>query len=164
MTPRLPNQNLLPSLIDRLMDVDPQLGTAGVAAPQSMRAMKDSVRRDLEWLLNSRRTLLEPPPSARELARSVYCYGLADVNNFALATEQARFELAHRIQTAIATFEPRLRNVQVRLMPSAPGSRVLQFQIEALMRTEPAPSRVYFDTTFETIKGEYQIAGDRNAR
>jgi type VI secretion system protein ImpF len=126
--------------------------------------MKDSVRRDLEWLLNSRRTPEEPPSTARELLRSVYWYGLPDITSFAMATEEARFELAHRIQVAVANFEPRLLNVQVRLMPSPAGSRILQFQIEALLRVEPAPARVYFDTTLEMVKGEYQVAGDRNAR
>lgn len=39
----------------------------------------------------------------------------------------------------------------------------IHFQIEALLRTEPSPERVYFDSTLELTSGEYQVEGEERA-
>jgi predicted component of type VI protein secretion system len=57
-----------------------------------------------------------------------------------------------------------LLNVTVSMKPVAHDSHVLRFQIEALLRTEPAPARVFFDTTLELSKGQYEVAGETRAR
>lgn len=156
---------LQPSLIDRLIDLEPQnRKEATIAQAQSFRQLKDSVRRDLEWLLNTRRTPAEPPARAKELWRSSYSYGLPDLTGMALNTAEARGDLSQILETAISSFEPRLRNVTAILQPSAVGSRMLRFQIEALLLTEPAPARIFFDTTLELTSGEYEVAGEQNAR
>lgn len=155
----------MPSVLDRLVDDEPaNRKEAETARAQSLREMKDSVRRDLEWLLNTRQTPEMPLESASELQRSVYCYGLPDITGMALNTVDARNELARRLELAIGAFEPRLINVSVSMQPATAGARSLRFQIEALLRTEPAPSRVFFDTTLELIRGEYEVSGDTHAR
>jgi len=161
-----PNQRvILPSLIDRLIDREPgNRKEAQDARAQSLRELKDSVRRDLEWLLNSRRCPIEPAPSAKELWRSVYCYGLPDITGVSLSRGEDRNKMARMVETVVATFEPRLLNVTVSMNPVAQDSHVLRFQIEALLRTEPAPARVFFDTTLELAKGQYEVAGDTRAR
>ena len=50
------------------------------------------------------------------------------------------------------------------MKPKAADSHMLRFQIEALLRTEPAPARVFFDTTLEMISGQYEIGSDTRAR
>lgn len=165
MAPKLNTRILQPSLIDRLIDLEPgNHKEAHVAQGQSLRQLKDSVRRDLEWLLNTRRTPAVPGARAKELWRSSYCYGLPDLTGMALDTIQARGDLARILETVIGAFEPRLRNATATLQPSTVGSRVLRFQIEALLLIEPAPARVYFDTTLELTSGQYQVAGESNAR
>ena len=161
-----PHQRVIrPSLIDRLIDREPEnRKEAPDARAQSLRELKDSVRRDLEWLLNSRRCPVEPPLSAKELWRSVYCYGLPDITGVALHTGEDRSRLARLVEAAVAAFEPRLQNVTVSMKPVAMDSHVLRFQIEALLRTEPAPARVSFDTTLELTKGEYEVGGESRAR
>jgi type VI secretion system protein ImpF len=156
---------LLPSVIDRLIDREPgNRNEAQTARAQSLKELKDSVRRDLEWLLNSRRTPDEPPPTAKELWRSVYCYGLSDITGMALKSPEDQARLSRAVESAIAAFEPRLQNVTVSLLPSTPSSRLLRFHIEALLRTDPAPARVSFDTTLELISGEYEVEGETHAR
>jgi predicted component of type VI protein secretion system len=49
------------------------------------------------------------------------------------------------------------------MKPVAKDSHLLRFQIEGLLRTEPAPARVFFDTTLELTKGEYEV-GETRAR
>jgi len=36
----------------------------------------------------------------------------------------------------------------------------LRFQIQGLLRIDPAPERVTFDTVLELTSGEYQVKGD----
>ncbi len=157
-------RTILPSVLDRLIDHEP----ANRAEPrswrsQSLKELKDSVRRDLEWMLNARRTPAEPPASAKELRRSVYNYGLPDSTGVALRSQDERARLARAVEGAISAFEPRLVNVRVSISPVAPSAKVVHFQIEALLRTEPAPERVYFDSTLELTSGEYEIEGESRA-
>lgn len=164
--PKTPNQRLLqPSLIDRLIDREPEnRKEAQESRNQSLKELKDSVRRDLEWLLNSRRCPWEPPASAKELWRSVYCYGLPDITGISIASGDDRLRLARMVETVISTYEPRLLNVSVSLKPVHSEINVLRFQIEALLRTEPAPSRIFFDTTLELSRGQYEVEGESRAR
>jgi type VI secretion system protein ImpF len=164
--PRKPIERAIqPSLIDRLIDREPENRTEATdARNQSLQELKNSVRRDLEWLLNSRRTPIEPPPSAKELWRSVYSFGLPDFTGVALTKGEDLNQLARIVETAVTTFEPRLLNVTVSVRPLEENSHTLRFQIDALMRTEPAPARVSFDTTLELTKGKYEVAGEARAR
>jgi type VI secretion system protein ImpF len=158
-------RSIRPSLLDRLIDEEPGNRTeAPDRRAQSLKELKDSVRRDLEWLLNSRRPPVEPPLAAKELWRSVYCYGLPDTTGMAMSSSEDRNRMARMVASAVAAFEPRLQNVTVTMEPGSAGSRVLHFQIEALLRMEPAPARVFFDTTLELSSGEYEVSGDARAR
>ena len=72
--------NLLPSVLDRLLDDRPGVASEPVASrAQNLRALKKSVARDLEALLNTRQEALEPlPEEFTELGRSILTYGLPD--------------------------------------------------------------------------------------
>jgi type VI secretion system protein ImpF len=129
-----------------------------------LREVKNSLRRDLEWLLNTRRTPEEPDVSARELWRSVYCYGLPDVSALPLSHVEGQQRLVRLLEAAIAAFEPRLTNVSVTLLPVAVQAKLLRFRIEALLRMEPAPERIFFDTTLELTSGRYEVEADARAR
>ena len=159
-TPR----TILPSVLDRLIDKEPANRNEPASwRSQSLKELKDSVRRDLEWLLNARRTPMEPQPSSRELWKSVYTYGLPDSTGLALRSAEDRAKLARAVEFAIATFEPRLVNVSVSIPPKASSSMKVHFQIEALLRTEPSPERVFFDSTLELSSGEYEVEGEERA-
>ena len=148
------------SVLDRLIDREPrQLDDSQISRSQSVRQLKAGLRRDLEWLLNTTRPMMEPPTSARELWKSVYVYGLPDITGIGLKSQDERRRLARVVEVAIADFEPRLMNVVVSI-PEASASRIVHFQIEALLRMEPAPERVFFDTTLELISGQYEVKGD----
>ena len=45
-------------------------------------------------------------------------------------------------------------------MLDSSGFRVLRFQIEALLKMDPAPEQVLFDTVLQLNSGEYQVKGD----
>src|ERR1035438_7131003 len=56
------------STLDRLIDEDPTMSVEVMATrSHSVRQLKEGVRRDLEWLLNTRRIAEPPDESLKEL-------------------------------------------------------------------------------------------------
>jgi len=148
------------SALDRLIDQEPErkLEPPPTRA-QSLRELKTALRRDLEWLLNTRRTIEASPASLKELERSLYNYGLPDVSSLYLRSTNDQALLLESIKAAIDIFEPRLLNIKVTLEPASNDTRVIRFAIEGLLRMDPAPEHVYFDTVLEPMSGQYQVKG-----
>ena len=76
------------AVLDRLIDREPENRVeAPLSRAQSVRLLKSAVRRDLEWLLNTRRIADEPEEGFREVNRSLYLYGLPDFSAYSMAIE-----------------------------------------------------------------------------
>lgn len=154
-----------PSLLDRLTDEDPRNQIEAPATrPQSVRTLKAGLRRDLEWLLNSRSVAEVPDESLREVAASVHCYGLPDFANMGVSSSKDQARLLAMLHEAVRLYEPRL--MSVRILPAddmETGSRTLRFRIEGLLRMDPAPEHVSFDTVLELSSGEYVVRGGGHA-
>ncbi len=146
------------SLLDRLSDDEPGTSTdPPTTRAQSFRAFKAALRRDLEWLLNTRQVPMDIPEQMRELSRSVFAYGLPDMMALSGQNVQDRNVLQDYLRRAVEYFEPRLSDVRVVSEPVAPNSRMLRFRIEGLARIDPAPEQVTFDTVLELTSGEYEV-------
>jgi type VI secretion system protein ImpF len=153
------------SVLDRLIDHDPKRSAeVPLTRPQSLRELKAALKRDLEWLLNTRRTIDPCPDSARETARSVYHYGFADISSKSVLSSKDHNDLVREMELAIAVFEPRLKRAKVRMEAMEGSYRMLRFVIEGLLCMDPAPEPVRFDTVLELGKGEYAIKGDDSAQ
>jgi type VI secretion system protein ImpF len=153
------------SVLDRLLDQEPRIEVeAPLSRAQSVRMLKGAVRRDLEWLLNSRRIFQEPDESLREVNRSVYVYGLPDFSAYSMASSGDQTKLLRHLLAAIKLFEPRLANVRiVPLQNSAFGFQEFKLRIEGLLLMDPAPEPVSFDTVIELRSGVCRITGATNA-
>ena len=146
------------SVLDRLIDQEPdRKQEPPMTRAQSLREMRAALRRDLEWLLNSRCTIEAPPESLREVERSVYNYGVHDPASLYLRSPKDQEFLTRSIRTAISIFEPRLMSVRVNLQPATDILRGIHFTIEGLLRMDPAPEPVFFDTILDPSKGEYTV-------
>jgi type VI secretion system protein ImpF len=160
-----PEQTVTQSVLDRLIDREPT--TSVEAAPsraQSVRQLKASLRRDLEWLLNSRRTPDAVDGEYQELERSLYNFGLPDVTSLSWDSARDRGRLARMIEQALATFEPRLTGIRVVAVEAATGARhIMRFQIEGMLEMDPSPEHISFDTLLQLSSGEYQVKGDLGA-
>lgn len=153
------------SVLDRLIDLEPKARSeAPLTRAQSLRRLKAALKRDLEWLLNTRRTPQEAPASSHELDHSLYHYGLPDFTGLSLRSSRDQQKITKMLESAIARFEPRLANVRVRMAPVAENARLIRFVIEGLLRIDPAPERVSFDTVLELSSGQYQVMGEPGAR
>ena len=160
-----PDSTVTLTLLDRLIDLDPKVrDEPAMSRAQSVRQLKTSLRRDLEWLLNTRRNPEEVTDKESELYRSLFNYGLPDLTNFGLHSTDDQSRLAWMLEETIANFEPRLDGVKVSMQPVSAGSRQLRFQIEGLLKMDPAPERVSFDTVLELNSGAYQVKGESGAR
>lgn len=146
------------SVLDRLIDDEP---FAAVEAPlsrgQSLRALRSAVRRDLEWLLNTRRIDTDPEPESVHLNQSLYVFGLRDFTTFSLANPEERTRLLRHIETTIEQFEPRLANVRITQEEDAFEKRQFQFRIDALLIVDPAPESVSFDSMLQLSSGQYVV-------
>jgi len=152
-------------LIDRLIDKDPQVrNDQPLARSQSVKQLKLSLKRDLEWLLNSRRIAEPAPESFAEVSRSLYHFGLPDFSALSVESPRDRNSLLREIEAAVAAFEPRLQSVRVTLVDSPSKLiRAVRFQIEGMLMMDPAPEQISFDTVLQLGNGEFQIKGERSA-
>ena len=153
------------SVLDRLIDKDPKVSSeVPLTRAQSLRELKIAIKRDLEWLLNTRRTIDPSPDSARETVRSVYHYGFPDISSKSLLSARDHNDLVREMESAISLFEPRLKRAKVRMERVEGGYRALRFVIEGLLCMDPAPEPVRFDTVLELSKGQYEVKGEDSAQ
>src|SRR5579863_8560496 len=153
------------SVLDRLIDKDPKNNSEiPLTRAQSLRELKLALKRDLEWLLNTRRTIDPAPESARETVRSVYHYGFADISSRSVLSSRDHSDLVREMELSILTFEPRLKRAKVRFEPVDNSYRSLRFVIDGLLCMDPAPEPIRFDTVLELGKGEYAVKGEDGAR
>jgi type VI secretion system protein ImpF len=151
-------------LLDRLLDDEPKIKTeAPMTRSTSLARLKTAVRRDLENLLNTRRTPDIIPEGSIEILRSVYYYGLPDITSMPANFLYEQTKLLQSIETAVKTFEARLDGVKVSLVPVAGQSRVLRFVIDGMLRIDPLPEHVVYDASIELTSLEVSISGEDRA-
>lgn len=149
------------SVLDRLIDLDPGSSADPPRSwADSVRELRAAVRRDLEWLLNTRR-IVEPVPDAYpEVRRSVYHFGLPDIASLSGDSGTARRRLLRQIEECIQLFEPRLTSVRVSAVEAKGEPRhQVRFVIEGMLRMDPDPERVVFDSALEMTSGKFQLGG-----
>lgn len=148
-----------PSVLDRLLDFDPK--STQEEAPKSrslsLRELKQSVRRDLEWLLNARCYAEDFDPNLEEIHQSVAVYGLPDFTGISAKNHLEQKRLTKAIETAVKTFEPRFINLKVTLEPVSTTDKALKFRIEGRLDIEPAPEPIAFDTVLQLGSGEFEV-------
>ena len=128
------------SVLDRLIDRDPKNSAeVPLTRAQSLRELKLALKRDLEWLLNTRRTIEPAPDSARETVRSVYQYGFADITSKSVLSTRDHSDIIRDMESSIAIFEPRLKRAKVRMEAVEGSYRSLKFVIEGLLCMDSAP-------------------------
>lgn len=147
-----------PSVLDRLLDFDPKASQeAPKSRTKSLRELKQSVRRDLEWLFNSRSYLGEIDEKLEETPISVVAYGLPDFTGISVRSHHELKRLRKSIEAAIKNYEPRFLDVKVTLEPINNTDRILNFRIEAFLNVEPSPEPIVFDTVLELGSGDFEV-------
>lgn len=157
---RSPGLRVRLPLLDRLLDADPGAPADPPLTPAlALETLRAAVRRDLEALLNARRRRWPLPPGLPELVVSPLGYGVPDATSGASAYEERRQELAEEIGRLIRRFEPRLSGVQVALKEAENEfDRTLRVVVDAVLRADPVPEHIAFETVVEPVKHEVRVA------
>jgi type VI secretion system protein ImpF len=148
------------SLLDRLIDLAPDSKREVPSNPwEEMREFKASLCRDLTALLNTRRAEEDFPADYEEATNSLLSFGVADFTSYNLKNSLEQERVRRSIERAIREFEPRLARVTVSIDEPDPLKPVLQFQIAALMRIEPAAEPVVFDVSLQRESRRVAVTG-----
>jgi type VI secretion system protein ImpF len=152
---------ITPPILDRLIDDEPEVTREPpVSRMKSLRQLKHSVRRDLEWLLNSRSVIDEIPEDLNELKSSVFVFGIPDFTSANVSNLNDQNRIRRIVLAAIADFEPNLKDVAVVVERGREFERSLHFRITANLQVEPDPEPVTFDTTLHPWSVEFTVQAD----
>lgn len=147
-----------PSVLDRLLDYDPRVSSDPPRSrTMQMQELKQSVRRDLEWLLNTRCHFENIDDRLEEAPKSVAFFGLPDFTGLSAKSPSEQRRLLKLIETAVRHFEPRFLEPRVFIEPMDNTDRQLRFRIEAKLDVEPAPEPVVFDTVLQFGSGDFAV-------
>jgi type VI secretion system lysozyme-like protein len=148
--------DVVPTILDRLAPVEENNGQIGSIRRDSADEFSASIARDLHVLLNTRREEYLVPPEFEQTASSIVNFGIPDFTkcgNLRSSADQMR--LCRWIEEAIRIFEPRLRNVAVRVVDNENVTPVLRFLVEA--KAEFLAERVAFEMGLKRDTGELAV-------
>lgn len=161
-----------PSLVDRLSSDEPDfydstdIDASGqlrrhankTKSREAVRRYEDSVRRDLEWLFNTRRVKDDRLEHFPQLQNSVFCYGIPDLNSEDPSRTHDKDELLHNMEDAVACFDRRLRDLTIEFGSPVLGSHLLHFQIAGVVMMDPVPAEVAFQSSLDPTNGQCKVS------
>ncbi len=161
MAELLPSERLQPSLLDRLCDDEPaNKQESREQRVLSVRRLRQSVLRDISWLLNA--VSLESVQSLEdypEAAESVINFGIPDLSGHSLRSSDIDV-IQKRIHKAVLDFEPRILPNTLRVKVISTDSynhNAMNFDIEGDLWMQPLPLRLYLKTQLDLETGNVVV-------
>jgi type VI secretion system protein ImpF len=157
-----PSERLQPSLLDRLTDDEPAKSQeARNRRVLSLGRLRESVLRDVAWLLNSSNL---PQPDLEEnyphVAKSVVNYGLPDLAGLTASGIDVA-ELEQIVKQALWDFEPRIMRHTLKVRAHADGSdmshNALVFEIEGDLWAQPIPLELLLKSEIDLETGDIAV-------
>jgi type VI secretion system protein ImpF len=144
-------------LFERLVDEEPK-SSPGEPHPLRIldrRELKESVRRELGRLLNTRCSI--PTHLLGQEERTVLDYGIPDFSSFSAHNADDHKLIASIIAQTIPVFEPRLQQVRVTVERFRDSDRALWIKIDALLVTESITEAVSFPALINNKTGTAEV-------
>jgi len=119
-----------------------------------------AVRRDIEWLLNSKRLMVEDLSDFPESRASILNYGLPDFSHFSGSSSTDCQHICSLVTKTLQRFEPRLAPDTIRVEHVVNEDKIntlARFRIHGLLHVDPVKEPVVFDTEIEMNSGAVQI-------
>ena len=155
----LEDEPLRSSILDRLTGPANQGRFAG---RQTLEQLLESIHRDLEQLLNTRWRVTAWPPDLNELNRSLVNYGIPDFAGVNMSSPTDREIFREMVEDALRMHEPRFLRVQVNMLEDTERlDRTLRFKIDAVVRADPEPADVQFDSRVDTNSHRIEVTAVR---
>ena len=153
------SKHLKMPVLDCLIDNEPGINSES-SRPNSMmlEQMKESVRRDLESLFNTRQCCLSPPDNYAELNASLLNYGLPDLATINLESSQEVQAFCAQAEDAIRYFEPRIKKALIKSSQGLDHSdKCFRFRVEATLHASPANETIIFDSSLDPVSQSVSI-------
>ncbi|HEX3695225.1 MAG TPA: type VI secretion system baseplate subunit TssE [Polyangia bacterium] len=156
-------ERLQPSLLDRLTDEEPEARQESrdkrVLSPARLR---ECVRRDLTWLLNTTNLAsLQNLSDYPEVAQSVVNFGMPDLAGHTASSVDLR-ALERLLSKVIFDFEPRLLKNTVKIVllndEQKMNHNAMCFDIEAELWAQPLPLRLFLRTEIDLENGGVNVS------
>lgn len=149
----------MPSILDRLIDHEPHRQVeAPTSRNQVIRELRESVRRDLETLLNTRVPCAADPKEWIAEQNSVINYGIPDLSGLNLNSDEDREGFAKLIQKIILHYESRFKSVHIKVLSNDNDyDRTFRFRIDAILKVEPAVKAIVFDSSLEKVSRKFTV-------
>ncbi|MFT7559568.1 MAG: type VI secretion system protein ImpF [Flavobacteriales bacterium] len=144
------DKKLLAPVLDRLIDTS---GNIGEQQPHMvLRQLRESVRRDMESLFNTRIRCISSPDHSPHLNDSLLNYGIPDISAVNLVSKVHRNSFCREIEKTIKAYDPRIKSVKVSSVTGVdPEDPSVRFKVEATLHTNPSPERIIFDSALNPI-------------
>lgn len=153
-------KQLLPSILDRLLTED--TGTDAPSRYQLIEELKESVRRDLQALLNSRARPLTWSPLHTELEHSILNYGTPDLSSTKFASEEDLAAFQTKLAEVIKAHEPRFSAVEVVESKKHDGiDRTIRLSIKATLHANEIVKEIVFDSDLEPVTKKVNVRQNR---
>ena len=143
-------KRLIAPLLDRLLESS---GQVDLHRPhQVLRQLREGVRRDLEYLFNTRYRCISAPEEHEYLESSNINFGLPDLSTINLTSADSRKRFCRDIERTILDFEPRIRSVKVSTQDKVDvEDPSIRFRVEAVLHVNPASEVIVFDSTLNPV-------------
>ena len=153
-------KKLRPSIFDRLIDERPDLTVESEKdRSQVLRELRESVRRDLENLFNTRYRIFSPPEGTEQLEDSLINYGLPDLATINLMDDEIKLDFCRQLERSIKKFEPRFKSVKITTLENSDHTdQTIRFRIDAVLYADPAPEIVVVDSVLEPVTRSVDVA------
>ncbi len=146
-------------LFDRLVDEQPgQRRESPPLRTLDAQGLRESVRRELEDLFNTRISSPAHPSAFREL--TVVDYGIPDFAPLGPQNPDDASQLAALLQRVIQAFEPRLKEVEVKIDVARGGDRGMAATIQGFLDVGEVREPVSFPAFLRERASEVRIDGD----
>jgi type VI secretion system protein ImpF len=143
-----------PSFLDQFSLTEP----AGLPEHGFDATWRSALLRDLENLLNTRVRFQQNMDNYSELPRSLLTYGLPDFSHLRFEMESHRQVFAEQVKLALLRFEPRLREVEVSVLPVERAfERTLYLRISARLSVNPVDTTLLVETQVHSLDRGVQL-------
>ncbi len=155
-------ERLQPSLLDRLTDDDPRSRKESRSQRVlGIQQIRESVLRDLAWLLNSGNLeSVEDLEDYPGVTSSVLNYGVPELTGYTLSNANVT-EIELAVRQAILDFEPRIiantLKVNAVVTKDEMSRNAFVFEIEGDLWAQPIPLRMFMKTEVDLETGSFTI-------
>lgn len=148
-----------PSMLDRLIDAKE------MRHGQTLLQLEESILRDLQDLLNSRRPPQHQFANLPAAACTTANFGIMDFAHLELLSQAGRQAVLDHIRNVIEIYEPRLSSIEVterrgedleKMAKNDYHKGALYLQVKANLKGNPGPE-VSFETILELAKGAHTV-------